>query len=133
MTKKKYDIYSKTMIRVREVEELILNGLTVGRCRQTLSDLWSWPDLSERHARRYYKIAQKRIKSRFEKDFESDYQWCRDNYMRLFSEAIDDQDRSEQRQIINDFRKLSGLDEHVVTHKFDISDEDIDRFDQLFS
>jgi len=132
MKDEKY-LYSKTLARIRDVEQLLLEGMTTADCRQTLSRFWDWPGLTERHARRYVKLAKERMKARFEKDFEADYQWCRDNYMRLFREAYKEDDRTEQRQIINDFRKLSGLDEHVVTHKFDISDEDIDRFDQLFS
>jgi hypothetical protein len=132
MKNEKY-LYSKTLARIRDVERLLLEGMTTATCRQTLSKLWDWQDLSERHARRYVHMAKKKLKERFEKDAEIDYQWCRENYMRLFREAYNDDDRSEQRALLNDFRKLSGLDETVVTHKLDVNEEDLEKFNSIFN
>lgn len=124
--------YAKTLKRIRQVEHLLYEGMTTATCRQTLARLWNWPELSERNARRYVYIAKKNMKKRFEKDAEADYQWCRENYMRLLREAIHRDDRQEQRRIVNDLQKLSGLDEQKITHKLEIDSNDITEIDKLF-
>jgi len=65
---------------------------------------------TEQHIRVIIAEIKRELKERFAKDYEQDFQFFKENLLRLLHTAFEQEDRKEQRFIIQDMMKLAGMD-----------------------
>jgi hypothetical protein len=99
------------------------------RGRQRTNDLchilslppYEW-DYTVRHVRGALKEVKERLRDRYEKEHQIDFQFIKENFMRLLDQSIFDNDKKEQRHILNDFMRLTGLDIQKVETEVALKD-----------
>ena len=111
-------------------EGILFSGWTNHTVRNDLAQ--EGIEYGERYARDLFKLATLQIKEHFAKDAEATYETVRMGIMRLYREAMCIDDRKEQRILLRELAKLAGLDEQTITHKVDISDDNIQDFEKHF-
>ena len=128
-------VYALTIYRICIIQKLILRGFTFYSMKDELKEKYGW-DLSKHRLSKLIAIAKKSLKKRFEKDFEDDYQFVRENILRLFREVQDEDNthhtRKEQLMYLQEFAKIAGLYEIKTKNTIDIKGDDLDGFSSLF-
>jgi hypothetical protein len=120
---------SKTLALIRLVEDMVLLGESAKEIRENL--MVKGHTISVQKTYRIMDIAKRNIKARFDKDLETNYQWCVENLMDLHKKAVLDDDGRLRLMAIDKFMQLAGLNvQRVETIQLSVTPEQIAEYEK---
>lgn len=122
--------YSKTFALINQVERGVLQGQNMQEIKDDL--LVKGYKVSTQKCYRMIRIAKTNIAKRFEKDFETDYEWVRENLMDLHNKALLDDDQRLRLMAIDKFMQLAGLNiQRVESISMQITEDKFEEFETM--
>lgn len=118
----------ETSLLTSTIHELILTKHSVTEILRTCEKMgtpvkrWKVYDIKKK--------LKNSLQERFSKDFNEDYMFVKDNYMRLFKDAYDNGDAKLQTLILKEFKALAGLDvQKIEVKNLEITTEMLEAYD----
>lgn len=122
---------SAQFCKITAVERAVLQGVSMGRTVEFVRDHCDI-EISAKEVVGLTKEAKKRLRDRFEKDFETDYQFVKENLYRIISEAIETGDHKIQLRAIQYFARIAGIMDSQVKAVLKIDRDSTQEFANLF-